>query len=66
MIEVKKKLIQRQLQKQYEIIFNLMDVHKLGLVPQSEIVFNLVKLQEMLPTEVDLSVIPNFDSFQND
>lgn len=56
----------RQLEKQFERVFALFDVHECGLVSKSDISYYLLQIKDIVSAQLDFSLIKDFDTFQND
>lgn len=56
-------LCDRELSKQFDKVFQLFDIHESGLVSKCEIAYVLLQIKDIVSAEMDLSSIPEFDSF---
>ena len=60
-IECKQLTKGRQLQKQFNYVFGLFDIHDSGLVSKSDIYYYLMKIKDIVSAQLDFSLIKDFD-----
>ena len=65
LVACKRGLCDRELSKQFEMVFQLFDIHSCGLVSKSDIAYNLISIKDIVSAEIDLSLIVDFEDFQS-